>query len=48
MPPELQQHLCRLLCKAKNVKKVAVVIDGKLGRGKTSLSTLLGKSGCFE
>jgi hypothetical protein len=48
MPPELQLHLCRLICKAEGLVKVAVVIDGRLGLGKTSLSTLLTKSGCFR
>eukprot|EP00041_Stephanoeca_diplocostata_P023399 m.574730 g.574730 ORF g.574730 m.574730 type:complete len:863 (-) comp22282_c0_seq4:2603-5191(-) len=48
MPPELQGHLCRLLCKHSSLLKAAIVIDGSLGRGKTSLSTLLLKSGCFE
>ena len=48
MPPELQHHLCRLLCKQSGIEKVAVVIDGQTGRGKTSLSTLLSKSSCYE
>ena len=48
MPPELQIQLFRLLCNADEVQRVAVVIDGYIGRNGTSLSTLLLKSSQFR
>ena len=47
MPPELHAHLCRLLCKVP-AKRIAVVMDGQLGKAVTSLTTLLQKTNVYR